>query len=163
MCFPRFPTYIALTISFCICIGAAAGLVIWRHHWPVDPYLETAHLSKAVSYSTLVLAEDTCYEICPDAAFGELFAFDRWKATKEAGLREYRHILTVKLGDEYELALREGGIAEAFNGYSRKYHTATAWYRIPEDVAAEVLEYVKNNGIIRQPLLGPESWFLINE
>lgn len=148
---------------FCILITAFTCWLLWRQSWPIDPYLETEHLKKAVSYSNLALVGDFCYEFSAGENFTQLCAFDSWKQTKSDNFHSNKHILTLKLGDEYEMAFREGGIVEVFNGYSAKHHVSTAWYVIPEDISASVAEYIQRVGTVRQPLLGPGSWFIINK
>lgn len=152
--------YTVFTV-LCVCILAFIGWTFWVCNRPIDPDLKPEQLEQAVDGSYLALVGDTCYELATADGLADLCQFDSWKQIDRPEKGDY--VLTLRMGEAYELAFFENGIAEAFNGYSRKHHVSTAWYRVPEDVGDAVAEYIRENGILRQPLLGSGSWFIINE
>ena len=150
--------YIAFAV-LCGCIVAVIGGLVWLNNRPVDPCLKTDALKQ--KGADLVLADGICYELEKPLRLADFCDFDKWVLLREAQTGD--HILTVKLGDEYELAFYEGGIAEAFYGYAQKHYLSTAWYSVPDSDISAIAQYVKENGTIQQPLLGPGSWFIIHE
>ena len=145
----------------CACVIAAAGFLFWLCNWPIDPALETAQLEQAVSGASLALAGESCYELENGEGLMSLCQFDSWTQVEQPG--EAKHILTLKLAEEYELAFYEGGYVQAYFGYSRRFHLDTVWYAVPGDLAGAVADYVTANGTIRETALGPGSLFAIDE
>lgn len=142
----------------CALILAAAACVVWLQNWPIDPSLEPETLRQAVDGAFLALVGDSCYELEAGDIDAALFGFESWVQIDSPQAGGY--ILTLKMGDQYELAFYEGGFAQAFNGYSRKYHLSTAWYTVPADVACAVAERIMTCGTLREPA---GNWFIINK
>lgn len=143
------------------CIFAVAGWILWQNSRAVAPVLEIEELANNVQYADLALVGDTCYALEESQELSALCEFPEWKETesRQAGVR----ILTLKLGEEYELAFYEGGLAKAYYGYSSRKYLDTAWYAVPEDAAAAVAEYICSCGTVREPYLGASSWFILDE
>ena len=157
-----------------VCIGLIGAVILLIVAAALDVGKQTPaqtlsldNLQNRVAYSTMALYQDTCYEFTGDA-LPELCDFAAWKSAelsfwedrpKGAG----RHCLTLHMGDCYEIAFYEGGYALAFDGYAGFREKDTAWYIAPEGVQLALINYILENGTVRDVYLGADSWFSIDE
>ncbi len=146
-----------------VCAGVLvlACLAAWLCSRPVDPSLKPEALEPAVSNAYLALLDDSCYELETGEGLAQLCGFDSWTQTERP--ETVTHILTLHLAEEYELAFYQGGVVQAYYGYSSRFQRDRVWYEVPEDAAEAVAEFVMKNGTPREPTLGPGSWFTIDE
>lgn len=151
-----------LVIPIFVLLAVLMGLGFWVLNRPLSPCVTTDSLAQALSYGGhLILVEDVCYEMDAYETVGELCDPTGWEPGTQtlAGKR----ILTIKLGDEYELAFYENGIAQAYYGYAAGGTRGNAWYCVPEITADSIAQYVRSHGTLREPMLGSGSWFTLNE
>lgn len=141
----------------CILLLMTGSFFFYLFHRPIAPELEAQKLEEMTESVTLVCLGKTCYEFDGGKNLSGLCTFDAWISCSRPEMQT--HILSMKLGDEYELALYTGGYAKAYYGYSSDKYLDTAWYKIPDSAVRELTTYITENGTVRQPLLGAGSWF----
>ena len=83
-----------------------------------------------------------------DSGSGLVDALDlqAWTITQEEA--EGEPLVVFRLWEDCELALYEGGLAYAWNGYASSDTTGAVWYTIPEDTAQTVASLLKTDGQI---------------
>ena len=153
-------------ISVFVCL--AVLLVCCLEPMPVSEMVTIGYLEQTVQGAGLALCGDTVYEFEQPHSLDALCMFHTWQEAqvsrqtgKPADAGEF--LLSIKIGDLYELAFYGNGFAYAYYGYASYNVQDHAWYSVPEDVARELIEYIEDNGTLRQPYLGPESWFAIHK
>ena len=155
----------SIIVSFSVLCALLAALgiwILWYGNRPVSPQLTVESLEKAMNASAYqVLMADTCLIVEDSVPLSGYCGFDSWKQKKpdSAGT----HIMTIRLGEEWELALYEGGSALAYDGYCSSKYRGRVWYQIPESAASELADYFRANGRVQEMGLGPAAWFAVTE
>lgn len=157
---------IACVLLIAVGVGAAWN---WVMNIPVSPQVTVEKLEENMEYCYIALHDDTCYELNTTDMLAQQCGFTGWEAyylSQYEQKPEYagEHILTLRLGEDYEVAFYDGGYAMAYYGYAntRKYQNS-AWYTVPEDTAQKLVEYIRSNAAVREVYLGADSWFSIDE
>ena len=141
---------------------ALIWLALWYARRPVAGYLTPERLEENLATGgRLVLVGDTCYELEDQRDLGGFCDFSHWYDGNGSDAGE--RILTVHLGDEYEIAFYENDWVKAYDGYASWKTRGTVWYKVTEQNTQAMIEYIRANGVIKKPHLGPESWFVLHD
>ena len=144
-----------------ICLCALIGGGLWYANRPVSEILAPERLEAQLASGGMVLLGDTVYETESGCDLSQFVDISRWDLEKPGDVG--KRILTVQLGDEYEMAFYENGWIKAYDGYAGWHVRGTVWYKVTEQDLEEMIEYIQTNGSLKEPLLGPESWFVLHD
>ena len=149
-----------LLIGLAVCV--VIGFSLWFTNRPVSEYLTVERLEENMATGgRLVLVGETCYELDGEESLAGFCDFSHWYEGK--GKDPGQRLLTVHIGDQYELAFYENGWAKAYDGYASWTTRDTVWYKVTEQDTEEMIEYIQANAMQKVPFLGPESWFVLHD
>lgn len=83
--------------------------------------------------------------ITPDGSgLVDTLDLESWTVTQKEA--EGEPLAVFRLGEDYQLALYEGGLAYVWNGYAPPDTTGAVWYTIPEGTAQAAADLLKTDG-----------------
>ena len=152
-------TAFAATVVILVTIVCFA--LLWENR-PISPSLTINNLEQAMCNDDYqVLLGDTCYLLQQSNPLGDFCRFLEWRQDKPD--IEPRRILTIRLAEAYELAFYEEGWAKGYDGYCSSKYREVAWYKVPDNSASAISDYVREAGIVQEMYLGPSGWFELVE
>lgn len=84
------------------------------------------------------------YYVLPDGSgLVDTLSLPDWTITQDTAEEP---LAVFCLGEDYQLALYEGDLARAWNGYAPSDAVDTAWYTMPEGTSAAVAALLRNDG-----------------
>lgn len=127
-----------------LCCALLAGVLRLALR-PLGEHVTLEGLAAALEGDSLdARTAEADYEVERPSGLAELLALDSWIRTEGPAVPE-EPLAVLRFGEEYELALYPGGLAEAWDGYAGPGVRGAAWYQIPEEAADGLLTWLEEH------------------
>ena len=136
---------IALAVLALLAVVGVWGLLSWFSR-PLDNSITPDGLAEHLTDGALGKTGGVYYVLDSGSDLVDALDLREWTITKEEA--EDEPLVVFRLWENCELALYDGGLAYAWNGYASSDTTGSVWYTIPEDTAQTVASLLKTDGQI---------------
>ena len=113
---------------------------------PLDDSITPDGLAENLTDGALGKTGGVYYVLDDGSALVDALELSGWTVTQTEA--EGEPLVVFRLWEDCELALYEGGLAYAWNGYASSDTTGAVWYTIPEDTAQTVASLLRTDGQI---------------
>lgn len=138
-------------VGYCIIALAAillVGAVICYLFRPLDPFVTISGVQNATQGEgggVSVKLGDAHYTVDSSAEFASVFAFDQWNRCLTRPSEE--PIMLLEFQELWVAELYADGTVAVYNGYSQIGKKGQAYYKAPQGMIDQVVDYVKDNGV----------------
>ena len=134
---------IALAALALLAVIGAWVLLSWFSR-PLDDSITPDGLAEHLADGALGKTGGVYYVLDDGSDLVDNLELSGWTVTQEEA--EGEPLVVFRLWEDCELALYEGGLAYAWNGYAPSDTTGAVWYTIPEDTARTVASPLRTDG-----------------
>ena len=113
---------------------------------PLDDSITPDGLAENLTDGALGKTGGVYYVLDDGSVLVDALELSGWTVTQTEA--EGEPLVVFRLWEDCELALYEGGLAYAWNGYASSDTTGAVWYTIPEDTAQTVASLLRTDGQI---------------
>lgn len=139
----RFNKIALVVLALLAVIGVWA--LLSRFSRPLDQNITPDILAENLSEDqALGKIGDVYYVLSDTEGLVDTLSLPDWTITQDTV--EEEPLAVLRLGEDYELALYEGDLARAWNGYAPSDTTDTAWYTMPEGTSDAVAALLRTDG-----------------
>lgn len=136
---------IALVVLALLAVIGVWAVMSWFSR-PLDHSITPDGLAEHLTDGALGKTGGVYYVLDDGSGLVDNLELSGWTITQEEA--EGEPLVVFRLWEDCELALYEGGLAYAWNGYAPSDTTGAVWYTIPEDTAQTVASLLKTDGQI---------------
>ena len=134
---------IALAVLAVLAAVGAWALLSWLSR-PLDGTITPDGLAENLTDGALGKTGGVYYALPDGSGLVDTLDLESWTVTQEEA--EGEPLAVFRLGEDYRLALYEGGLAHVWNGYAPPDTTGAVWYTIPEGTAQAAADLLKTDG-----------------
>ena len=134
---------IALAALALLAVVGVWGLLSWFSR-PLDDSITPDGLAGQLRGGALGKTGGVYYALPDGSGLVDTLDLESWTVTQEEA--EGEPLAVFRLGEDYRLALYEGGLAHVWNGYAPPGTTGAVWYTIPEGTAQAAADLLKTDG-----------------
>ena len=134
---------IALAVLALLAVVGVWGLLSWFSR-PLDDSITPDGLAENLTDGALGKTGGVYYALPDGSGLVDTLDLEGWTVTQEEA--EGEPLAVFRLGEDYQLALYEGGLAHVWNGYAPPDTTGAVWYTIPEGTAQAAADLLKTDG-----------------
>ena len=134
---------IALAVLAVLAVVGVWALLSWFSR-PLDDSITPDGLAENLTDGALGKTGGVYYVLSDGSDLVDALDLRGWTITQEEA--EGEPLVVFRLWEDCELALYEGDLARAWNGYAPSDAMDTAWYTMPEGTSAAVAALLRSDG-----------------
>ena len=134
---------IALAVLAVLAVVGVWALLSWFSR-PLDDSITPDGLAENLTDGALGKTGGVYYVLDDGNGLVDALDLRKWTITQEEA--EGEPLVVFRLWEDYQLALYEGDLARAWNGYAPSDAMDTAWYTMPEGTSAAVAALLRSDG-----------------
>ena len=133
---------IALAALAVLAVVGVWGLLSWFSR-PLDDSITPDGLAENLTDGALGKTGGVYYVLPDGSGLVDTLSLPDWTITQDTAEEP---LAVFCLGEDYQLALYEGDLARAWNGYAPSDAMDTAWYTMPEGTSAAAAALLRSDG-----------------
>ena len=133
---------IALAVLAVLAVVGVWALLSWFSR-PLDDSITPDGLAENLTDGALGKTGGVYYVLPDGSGLVDTLSLPDWTITQDTAEEP---LAVFCLGEDYQLALYEGDLARAWNGYAPSDAMDTAWYTMPEGTSAAAAALLRSDG-----------------